>query len=185
MAFWKKEKKRERRPVESPKGGSKRSGYGNRFSVEVKLLAVRAREAGMDRGEVANLVGANPSTIDNWYKLCQEGGPERLMRQSSHPSTRKLCESLESRIEQYRRDYPEAGVRRIRDELKRDEAIGVSAETVRRVLNDAGLGNPPPASKPRTAGNFEGALCYEARWVRNKLGSESGGRNSAKDPACP
>ena len=31
-------------------------------------------------------------------------------------------------------------MRRIRDELKRDEGLQVSAETVRRVVNDAGLG---------------------------------------------
>jgi len=149
MSFFKKSKKREKRPTEDTRGGSKRSGYGNRFAVEVKLLSVRAREAGMDRADVAKLVGANPSTIDSWLKLYQAGGPEGLMRHSSHPSTRKLCESLESRIEQFRRDYPEAGVRRIRDDLRRDEAIEVSAESVRRVLNDAGLGNPPPVSKPR------------------------------------
>ena len=149
MAFWKKERKREERPAVAPGGGAKRSGYGNRFAVEVKLLSARAREAGMDRGEVGKLVGANPSTIDTWFKLYQERGPEGLMRQGSHASTRKLCEALESRIEQFRQDHPEAGVRRIRDELRRDEGLGVSAETVRRVLNDAGLGNPPPAPKSR------------------------------------
>jgi transposase InsO family protein len=148
MAFWKKQKKRETTPA-VPAGGKKQSGYGNRFSVEVKLLSVRAREAGMERGEVARLVGASPYTIDKWLKLHREGGPEGLMRQGSSPSTRKLCEALESRIEQFRRDYPEAGVRRIRDELRREEGLGVSAETVRRVVNDAGLGNPPVVSKPR------------------------------------
>jgi len=149
MAFWKKQKKQRDRPAAAPGGGAKRSGYGNRFAVEVKLLSVRAREAGMERGEVAKLVGASSCTIDKWLKLYQEGGPEGLMRQGAHASTRKLCETLESRIEQFRQDHPEAGVRRIRDALKREEGLGVSAETVRRVVNDAGLGNPPPASKPR------------------------------------
>jgi transposase InsO family protein len=148
MAFWKKQKKRET-TAGVPAGGKKQSGYGNRFSVEVKLLSVRAREAGMERGEVAKLVGASPCTIDKWLKLHREGGSEGLMRQGSSPSTRKLCEALESRIEQFRRDHPEAGVRRIRDELRREEGLEVSAETVRRVVNDAGLGNPPVVSKPR------------------------------------
>jgi transposase InsO family protein len=148
MSFWRKQKKKKEIAV-VPAGSTKRSGYGNRFAVEVKLLSVRAREAGMERGEVAKLVGANPTTIDKWLNLYQEGGPEGLLRQGSHASTRKLCEALENRIEQFRRDHPEAGVRRIRDELRREETLGVSAETVRRVLNDAGLGNPPPKSKPR------------------------------------
>lgn len=149
MSFWKKQKKREERPVSAPRSGAKRSSSGNRFSVEVKLLAAQALEAGMDRGEVAQLVGASSCTIDKWQKLYQEKGSEGLVRQGTPPSTRKLCEALESRIEQFRRDHPEAGVRRIRDELKREEGLAVSAETVRRVLNDASLGHPPATSKPR------------------------------------
>ena len=104
MSFWKKQKKQRDRPAAAPGGGAKRSGYGNRFAVEVKLLSVRAREAGMERGEVAKLVGASSCTIDKWLKLYQEGGSEGLMRQGSHASTRKLCETLENRIEQFRRD---------------------------------------------------------------------------------
>jgi transposase InsO family protein len=67
---------------------------------------------------------------------------------------------LEERIEEYRREHPEAGVRRIRDELRREEAVEVSAETVRRVVNDAGLGNPPQRSKrrPRQIRRFEREL---------------------------
>jgi Homeodomain-like domain len=99
---------------------------------------------GAGRGGQAE--GASSGTIDAWWKLYQEGGPEGLMRQGTHPSTRKVCEELESRIEQFRRDHPEEGVRRIRDALKREEGVGVSAETVRRVVNDAGLGNPPIAN---------------------------------------
>ena len=34
--------------------------------------------------------------------------------------------------------------------MRREEGLAVSAETVRRVINDAGLGNPPPASKARS-----------------------------------
>lgn len=41
------------------------------------------------------------------------------------------------------------------------------------------------AARPETAGNFKGDLCWDARWQRNKLGSQSGGENSAKAAACP
>jgi len=58
------------------------------------------------------------------------------------------------------RDHPEAGARRIRDELKRDQNVGVSAETVRRVVNDAGLANPKvqAKSKPPQIRRFEREL---------------------------
>ncbi len=149
MAFFRKPKQRQRQAKVST-GGGKRPGYGRRFSLEVKLLAARAREAGMSRGEVARLIEASTHSVDKWFRMYEVHGSEGLMRQGSHPSTKKLCNELEQRIEQFRRENPQAGVRRIRDELKREEAIGVSAETVRRVLNDAGLGNPPPQAKPRS-----------------------------------
>jgi transposase InsO family protein len=117
--------------------------------VELKLLAARAKEAGLSRAEVSQLVGASQHSIDKWFQLYRDNGPEALMRQASHPSTRKVCEALEKRIEEFRRTSPELGVRRISDELRRHEGVKVSPETVRRVVNDAGLGNAPPLPKPR------------------------------------
>jgi|GEM_PF-3324360 len=117
------------------------SSSGRRFSVEIKLLAAQARDAGLGPKEVADLVGASPYTVSKWHKLYREGGPEALVAQSSSPGTQKIRRELERRIEQYRRENPAAGVRRIRDSLRREEGLSVSAETVRRVVNDAGLGN--------------------------------------------
>ncbi len=148
MSFWTKSKKKKKK-AEKPAESVKHPDKGKRFPLEVKLLSARAREEGMDRGEVARLVGAAPTTVDSWLKLYREGGSEGMLRQSSPPSTRKLCDDLEHRIEQFRQDYPAAGVRRIRDELKRQEGLKGSGESVRRVVNDAGLGNPPPQPKKR------------------------------------
>jgi transposase InsO family protein len=50
----------------------------------------------------------------------------------------------------HRKEHPEHGVRRIRDELK-GTGIAVSAETVRTVVNEVGLGVPAAAPKPRPA----------------------------------
>jgi len=117
--------------------------------MEVKLLAARAREAGLGPKEVADLIGASSFSVSKWHKQYQEGGPEALMLQSSSPGTQRICRELERRIELYRTDHPDAGVRKIRDNLRRGEGLSVSAETVRRVVNDAGLGNTPPAPKRR------------------------------------
>jgi transposase InsO family protein len=111
--------------------------------AEVKLLAIDALKAGIPSSEVCELIGVSNSALGKWRKLYQEGGEGALARQATNPGTRRICSHLERRIEQMRSDHPESGVRRIRDELRHGQGIGVSAETVRRVLNDAGLGNPP------------------------------------------
>ncbi len=115
--------------------------------AEIKLLAVEAMESGLSPEEAGEIVGAHKSTVSGWRRLYLEGGERALIRQKSNPGTRRLCGELEKRIEELRRDNPEAGVRRIRDDLRRNEGLEVSAETVRRVVNDAGLGNPPVQHK--------------------------------------
>ena len=111
--------------------------------MEVKLLAMDALKAGIPSSEVCELIGVSNSALGKWRKLFQEGGEGALALQATNPGTRRICSHLERRIEQMRYEYPEAGVRRIRDELRHGQGIGVSAETIRRVLKDAGLGNPP------------------------------------------
>lgn len=149
MFFWNRNKK-QFTDHPAPRVSPRPSSSGRRFSVEIKLLAAKARDAGLGPKEVADLVGASPYTVTKWHKLYREGGPEALLTQSSSPGTQKIRRELERRIEEYRRENPAAGVRRIRDSLRREEGLSVSAETVRRVVNDAGLGNDPPASKPRS-----------------------------------
>ena len=148
MFFWNKSKKRAAE-TPSPKITPRRSSPGRRFPVEIKLLAAQAKEAGLSPKEVGDLIGASSFSVSKWHKLYQEGGSEALLVQSSSPGTQRICRELERRIKLYRQDNPEAGVRRIRDSLRRDEGLSVSAETVRRVVNEAGLGNAPVASKRR------------------------------------
>ena len=102
----------------------------------MKLLSAKALEAGLTAGEVSEIVGAGNSSVTAWAKLFREGGVEALVAKSASTTTRRICEKLERRIEQERRENPQAGVRRIRDELRRYEGLGVSAETVHRVVDD-------------------------------------------------
>jgi len=144
MAFWSK-RTRKKSPQPTSENLSQRIPQIPRksFPAEVKLLAAKALEAGLTAGEVSEIVGAGHSSVTAWARSFREGGVEALVAKSTSTSTRRICEKLERRIEQERRENPQAGVRRIRDELRRNEGLGVSAETVRRVVNDAGLGNPP------------------------------------------
>jgi transposase len=46
------------------------------FSPEVKLLAVKALEAGLTPGEVSEIVGAGNSSVTTWARAFREGGVE-------------------------------------------------------------------------------------------------------------
>lgn len=148
MFFWNKSNK-QKKEIQVPKALTRPSSLGRRFPFEIKLLAARAKEAGLGPKEVGDLIGASSFSVSKWHKLYLEGGVEGLMLQSSSSGTQRICQELERRIELYRKENPDAGVRRIRESLRRDEGLSVSAETVRRVVNDAGLGNGPPESKRR------------------------------------
>jgi transposase InsO family protein len=161
MALWsKKSKKRKTHPPSEHSSTPAAQKQRKIFSPEVKLLAVKALEAGLTPGEVSEIVGAGNSSVTAWARAFREGGVESLVRKSTSAITRRICEKLERRIEQERRENPQSGVRRIRDELRRQEGLGVSAETVRRVVNDAGLGNRPvePGRKPAGVRRFEKEL---------------------------
>jgi transposase InsO family protein len=175
MGFWnrkkkapkkkaaKKEKKKE--PPALPPGPEpkkRRSPRRKRSStpLEVKLVAVKAVEAGLLVREVAELLDVSTTTVSSWSKSYRAEGVDGLVRRASTPPTQRICRELEARIVLHREQHPERGVRRISDELKRQDALEVSPETVRRVVNDAGLGNPPPQPKrkPPAMRRFERPL---------------------------
>ena len=136
MGFWKRATKRsgaasatpETGQVQAPRTGGHRAPLQ---PLEVKLLAIEALENGLGRGEVAPLVGVTPSALSAWHKCYREGGGSAPSRQASSIAMRKQCGKLEERILAHRQEHPEHGVRRIRDDLRRSEALAVSAEKVR------------------------------------------------------
>lgn len=127
--------------------------------LEVKLLAIEAVESGLAQVEVARLIGVMPTTVSSWLRSYRQDGVSGLSRRASI-GVRRRCTKLEERIVAQRQEHPEQGVRRIRDELRREEGLAVSAEKVRTTVNEAGLGNPPPESarRPPQVRRFERAL---------------------------
>ena len=128
--------------------------------MEVKVLAMQACESGLTIAEVAALAGVSVTTVHNWRSAWRDDGVSGLVRKSGSPTTRRICKQLEDRIVSRRQGEPDKGVRRIRDDLRREEGLAVSAETVRRVVNDADLGQAPPKAKrrPPQVRRFERAL---------------------------
>jgi transposase InsO family protein len=128
--------------------------------MEVKLLAIEALEGGAEKRDVAKVIGVHASTLAGWQKQYAEGGVTGLCRKASSIAVRRQVTKLEEEILSHRREHPEHGVRRIRDELRREQGLTVSAEKVRTVVNDAGLGNAPPKShrRPPAPRRFERSL---------------------------
>jgi len=145
MVFWKKSKKKqatESNPVQRKK-------KGGRTPVELKLAAMEALGKGLGAREVADLIGVSDASVYKWRKAYEKEGVAGLHAKTASPSVKRRCQALEERIIAKRQEKPEAGVRRIRDELRREEGLEVSAETVRQVVNEAGLQREPQRSKRR------------------------------------
>jgi transposase InsO family protein len=170
MSFWKRKRQDsgsaslpdDAGQVQKPKKTVKRSPP---VAMEVKILAIEALESGLSANEVGELVGVGSGTIHKWRKDYADGGVQGLCRKASSISIRKQCSVLEEKIVALRRENPDHGVRRIRDDLRRHEGIDVSAEKVRTVVNESGLGNPPPEPhrRPPQIRRFERS-CPNAMW---------------------
>ncbi|MBW2703327.1 MAG: helix-turn-helix domain-containing protein [Deltaproteobacteria bacterium] len=125
MAFFRKKKTRATRTAVVERPGPKKRIV---VPVEMKVLASEAFEAGLSAGEIAEIIGAAKATVSAWAKQYREEGVDAFLKSPSNTRARKYCDELRLRIEGMRKENPEAGVRRIRDELRREEAIEVSAE---------------------------------------------------------
>jgi len=134
-------------------------------AMEVKLLALEGLEAGLSAEEVGDLAGVGANTVHKWRLAYAESGVEGMCRKASSIGVRHQCSALEERILAQRQANPDHGVRRIRDDLRRQEGLEVSAEKVRTTVNEAGLGNAPPqpGRRPPAVRRFERA-CPNALW---------------------
>ncbi len=151
MSFWKRKKQSfDLGPSAGDAGQAKRTiKRSPPLAMEVKILALEALDSGLSAIEVGELVGVGSGTIHKWRKDYADGGVQGLCRKASSIAIRKQCTVLEEKIIARRQENPEHGVRRIRDDLRRQEGLEVSAEKVRTVVNDAGP-PPPPVGTSRT-----------------------------------
>lgn len=85
----------------------------------------------------------NRQTFYNWKPRFEEGGYESLNECRSHApkNPNRIGADVETKVVEMRQDHPDWGKQRIADELaKRNSWVPiVSANTVKRILLDAGL----------------------------------------------
>ena len=164
MAIWNRLKKSKSALAPADTGRAQTAKKTTRRSppvaLEIKLLALEALQTDLTPKDVAAIIGVSAVTIHAWRKQYRDGGIEALYRRPSSIAVRKTFTQLEERILAHRQAHPEHGVRRIRDGLRREEGLAVSAEKVRTTVNEAGLGKPPPTAprRPPQVRRFERSL---------------------------
>jgi len=119
MFFWKKKSNKS----EVSKSPERHPGKRKSISLEVKLMAMEAKESGLGSKEVSEIVGVSATTVDNWWVVWKKSGSEGFVHSGATPTMRKVSEQIRKRIEEKRLANPQSGVQRIRDELRRDEAL--------------------------------------------------------------
>src|ERR1051325_4871804 len=137
---------RKRRVRQQLHPGSKRKTH----PLELKLQALQELNAGTPAGEICRAFGLAYTTLALWRKAYAEGGYEALFprRPGRTKHTEKVDDPRREAVLALKRAHPEYGTRRIRDVLRRFEAIGISESEVRRMLHEAELleaRKPPPA----------------------------------------
>lgn len=122
---------------------------GNSFPFELRLLVVREVLRGAKQVDTAVAFGLSGATVQKYVQLYRKGGVEALkpLPGTKRKVAAKRPDPKRDAVVKTRREHPEWGSRRIRDELLRYSALGVSDTQVRRVLHEEGLATPPaPAS---------------------------------------
>ncbi|MBI4702520.1 MAG: helix-turn-helix domain-containing protein [Deltaproteobacteria bacterium] len=135
--------------------GSAVFGLGRPYPLAVRMRAVEEVLGGkLSSGQLSAVIGVGADTVAKWIKLFQLGGVDALVPESKVPPARRRRLATEARREAVvaaKQEHPEYGTRRIRDELARLEALGVSETEVRRILHEQGLlaaRKPAPVREP-------------------------------------
>jgi len=133
----------------------KKPGPGGReVATAYKLLVVQERMKGTPEKDVAAAFGVSAAAVQKWTTAFRRQGPSALDSKRStrggKPGLRPLKSSVKrEQVVALKKEHETWGTRRIRDVLARFEALGVSEQSVRRILHEEGLIEPPAAAKPR------------------------------------
>jgi transposase InsO family protein len=133
---------------------------GRTYPVELKLRAVReVLEEGAVQQDVARIFGVPGTTLSEWLRRYRRGGLDALLPPPPPVPPPPRPSPKREAVSALKREHPEYGTRRIRDVLKRFEALGVSESEVRRILHEEGLleEREPTAAREQPERRFERA----------------------------
>lgn len=132
-----------------------------RLTPEQKLLILDTwARSGLSANDFSALVGVNRLTLYTWKKRFEELGPAGLVEQPRKGSGSTRAPELTKRtVLMLKQAHPEWGCQRISDVLYRGPGLPASANTVARILREAGyvLEESPTSPHPDKVRSFERA----------------------------
>jgi transposase InsO family protein len=132
-----------------------------KLTAEQKLLILDTwQRSGLAANDFAALIGVNRITLYTWKKKFEELGPAGLMDQPRKTSgSGKVPDLTQRTILMVKKANPQWGCQRISDVLYRGPGLPASANTVARVLREAGyvLEEQPTSPHPDKVRSFERA----------------------------
>jgi transposase InsO family protein len=110
-------------------------------------------DEGYTAGQLAEMLGVSQSSVNYWAKLYRDGGPDALKDRrptnSGGAGTQKTPEPIRAQIVALKRQFPDFGVKRISQLLRRLFFLPASPETVRQTLHEEELMPAAPRKKPK------------------------------------
>ncbi len=125
------------------------------YTADQKRTALEALErSGRKLADFAVLWGVSAHSLRRWKGLYEEHGPKGLERRPRSKATRPddgrvLAGSVRAEITRTKRRFPEFGMRKVRDFLRRFQGVSVSEGSVRKVLREEGIEPAPQVKKRR------------------------------------
>jgi len=109
--------------------------------LELKLQVLQQLNAGATVSDVCRAFGLAVTTVSLWRRAYAQGGYQALFPKLPGPAARDNAAEDPRReaVLALKQANPEYGTRRIRDVLKRFEALPISETEVRRMLHEANL----------------------------------------------
>ena len=124
--------------------GVGRGCHGKRYTPEQRREAVEAyQKSGLSQMAFAHQWGVSAMSLGTWLRKYADAGPQGLERVAAGPARRRgrapLAEPVRDEIESVQRRFPDFGLKRVRNFLRRFSGLKVSLTSVRRVRKAKGL----------------------------------------------
>jgi transposase InsO family protein len=124
------------------------------YTADERRAAIEAYlKSGRTQLDFARIWGVPAATFGKWMRRWKEGGPQGLEdrpKRGSAGRPRTISAATRQEIVRTKSRFPDFGLRKVRDFLRRFGGVKVSAGSVRATLREAGVAPQPAARrKPR------------------------------------
>lgn len=123
-------------------GNSNKNPDRPHYSPEQRREAVEAYlESGLSLIDFGQMWDLNPKTLTNWIARYNKEGPKGLESGNLYGSGKKrgpkgLKSIIKDKIKEAQKDFPDFGLKKLQQNLKRFQGIKVSPNTIKKVLNE-------------------------------------------------